>query len=285
MIDLHSHTNQSDGTCSPEELIQEAVRAGVDTLGITDHDTFKGYDQAVPFAAEAGIRLVCGIELSTKLHGQSVHLLGYFLGVNHLANSGLADFRTWVMDQQAARRDRNIRLIARLQELGFDITLEEAEARGKGMTGRPHFAQILVEKGYVANLRQAFDDYLDESAKGYVYRQEPQFAEGVAAVRKAGGIASLAHPVRVKGDVPSLMPELCAAGLNAIEAYHSDHSAANTALYLGLAEKYGLMVTGGSDFHGAVKPGVRPGTGCQGNLSIPNDLLDKLVAADRLRSA
>jgi len=277
LIDLHSHTNESDGTCSPEELIQEAVRAGVDTLGITDHDTFTGYDRAVPFAAEAGIRLVCGIELSTKLQGRSVHLLGYFLSGNHLATSGLADFRTWVLDQQAARRDRNIRLIARLQELGFDITLEEAEARGKGMTGRPHFAQILVEKGYVANLRQAFDDYLDESAKGYVYRREPQFAEGVAAIRRAGGIASLAHPVRVKGDLPSLMADLCAAGMNAIEAYHSDHSAANTALYLDLADKYGLLVTGGSDFHGAGKPGVQLGSGCQGNLSIPNDLLDKLA--------
>jgi hypothetical protein len=146
------------------------------------------------------------------------------------------------------------------------------------MTGRPHFAQILVEKGYVANLRQAFDDYLDESAKGYVYRREPQFAEGVAEIRKAGGIASLAHPVRVKGDVPALMPELCDAGLNAIEAYHSDHNAADTELYLGLARKFGLMVTGGSDYHGAVKPGVKLGTGCQGNLAIPGDLLEKLRA-------
>jgi predicted metal-dependent phosphoesterase TrpH len=273
LIDLHSHTNESDGTCSPAELIQEAVSAGVHTLGITDHDTFKGYDQALPFAAAAGVQLVCGIELSTKLHGHSVHLLGYFL-----ANNGMGDFRIWVLGQQAARRDRNIRLIARLQELGFDITLEEAEARGKGMTGRPHFAQIMVAKGYVDNLRQAFDDYLDESAKGYVHRSEPRFAEGVERIRNAGGIASLAHPVRVKGDVPALMPELRDAGLNAIEAYHSDHNAADTGLYLGLARSYGLMVTGGSDFHGAVKPGVNLGTGCQGNLSIPDDLLEKLRA-------
>lgn len=275
MIDLHSHTNESDGTCSPEELIQEAVRAGVDTLGITDHDTFKGFDQAVPFAAAAGVQLVCGIEISTKLHGHSAHLLGYFL-----ADNGIGDFRTWVLDQQAARRDRNLRLVARLRELGFDITLAEAEARGKGMTGRPHFAQIMVEKGYVANLRLAFDDYLDESARGYVYRREPLFAEGVAHIRNAGGIASLAHPVRVKGDVAALMPELLDAGLNAMEAYHSDHTASDTALYLGLARKYGLLVTGGSDFHGTVKPGVNLGTGCQGNLSIPEDLLEKLRARD-----
>jgi len=295
LIDLHSHTNESDGTCSPAQLIEEAVRAGVDVLGVTDHDTFAGYDQALPAAAGAGVELVCGIELSTKLHGQSVHLLGYFLGRDGRGGgpevrepsrtapadpgaNGLGAFRHWVLDLQAARRERNVRLAARLRELGFDVTLEEAEARGRGMTGRPHFAQIMVEKGYVADIRQAFDDYLDESAKGYVYRREPQFAEGVESIRKAGGIASLAHPVRVKGDLPALMPELHAAGLNAIEAYHSDHGPRDTELYLGLAKKFGMLVTGGSDFHGAVKPGVALGTGYHGNLDIPEDLLERLRA-------
>jgi len=271
LIDLHSHTNESDGTCSPAELIQEAARAGVKVLGITDHDTFRGFDQAAPLARQAGIEAVCGIELSTKLHGHSVHLLGYFLGDN-----GLKNFRTWVLEMQASRKERNVRLAARLRELGFNITLEEAERRGRGMTGRPHFAQLLVEKGYVASLRQAFDEYLDESAKGYVHRIEPQFSEGVARIREAGGIASLAHPVRVRGDVPALLPELCEDGLNAIEAYHSDHTPGDTQQYLGLAERYGLRVTGGSDFHGAVKPGVHLGTGYNGNLRIPADLLDQL---------
>jgi len=271
LIDLHSHTNESDGTCSPAELIEEAVRSGVEVLGITDHDTFTGYDKAVAPAQAGGVELVCGIELSTKLHGHSVHLLGYFPGLN-----GLADFRAWVLDLQASRRERNVRLVQRLRELGFDITLEEAEARGRGMTGRPHFAQILVEKGYVASIRQAFDDYLDESAKGYVYRREPGFAEGVERIRNAGGIASLAHPIRVKGDVPSILPELCDSGLNAIEAYHSDHSPEDTRLYLELAAKYGLIVTGGSDFHGDVKPGIRLGTGCQGNLRVPREVLDRI---------
>ena len=273
MIDLHSHTNESDGSCSPAQLVQEAVRAGVTILGITDHDTFAGYDQALATAAGAGLELVCGIELSTKLQGRSVHLLGYFLGPN-----GLADFREWVLDLQASRQERNVRLTARLRELGFDITLEEAEARGRGMTGRPHFAQIMLEKGYVSDIREAFDQYLDESAKGYVYRREPQFAEGVERIRKAGGIASLAHPIRVNGDVPELMPELREAGLNAIEAYHSDHDGKNTALYLGLAKKYGMLVTGGSDYHGAVKPGVLLGTGYGGNLHIPDGLVDTLRA-------
>jgi len=273
LIDLHSHTNESDGTFSPAQLIAEAKRVGVTTLGITDHDTFAGYDAAGAHAREAGVDLVCGIELSTKLHGRSVHLLGYFFDPE-----SLSEFRQWILALQAARRDRNVRLVARLQELGFDITLAEAEARGRGMTGRPHFAQLMVEKGYVKDLREAFDEYLDESAKGYVYREEPAFQEGVERIRKACGIASLAHPVRVKGDVPALMPELRDGGLNAIEAYHSDHTAADTQLYLELARKYALQVTGGSDFHGAVKPGVMLGTGA-GNLQIPDDLVERLRGA------
>lgn len=274
MIDLHTHTNASDGTCSPEQLVAEAVRAGVHVLGITDHDTFHGYEDAIEPAADAGLELICGIELSTKLHGRSVHLLGYFPDT-----SGLAGFREWILEQQASRRDRNQRLVARLRELGFDITLEEAEARGRGMTGRPHFAQIMVEKGYVPDLRRAFDEYLDESAKGYVYRREPTFAEGVEHIRRAGGVASLAHPIRVNGDVPSLMPELCAAGLNAIEAYHTDHEPRDTDLYVALAARYGILVTGGSDFHGSVKPGVRLGTGWNGNLHVPEDVVTQLRSA------
>ncbi len=232
MIDLHSHTNESDGSSSPQQLIDEAFRAGVEVLGITDHDTLTGYDLARDAAREAGVELICGIELSTKLHGKSVHLLGYFPLEN-----GLETFRGWVLDQQASRRERNGRLAKRLRDLGLDVTLDEAEALGKGMTGRPHFAKLLVDKGYVANLRQAFDDYLDESAKGYVYRREPGFSEGVGAICQAGGIASLAHPIRVHEDVTALMPELCAAGLNALEAYHSDHGQAETELYLQLARR------------------------------------------------
>jgi 3',5'-nucleoside bisphosphate phosphatase len=275
LIDLHSHTNESDGTSSPAQLLEEAARVGLRVLGITDHDTLRGFDIAMPLARDGGLDLICGIELSTKLHGQSVHLLGYFL--DHAP--GMAEFRNWVLESQASRRDRNIRLVARLQELGFDITLEEAEKRGRGLTGRPHFAQLMLEKGYVSSLQEAFDEYLDESAKGYVYRREPQFAEGVEQIRKAGGIAALAHPVRVRGNIPGLLPELCDMGMNALEAYHSDHGPRETALYIELAQRHGLLVTGGSDYHGAAKPGVSLGTGCAGNLKIPADLVDRLREA------
>ena len=273
MIDLHSHTDQSDGTYSPAQLIEEARRVGVRTLAITDHDTLAGYDQAVPHARDAGVELLCGIEVSTKLNGQPAHLLGYFL-----ENGDLAEFRQWLLEMQISRRDRNLRLVARLHELGIDITLEEAQARGHGVTGRPHFAQILVEKGYVVNVQQAFDEFLGESAKGYVDRREPRFAEGVERIRQAGGIASLAHPIRLKGDFPAMLPALRDCGLNAIEAYHSDHSPGDTEDFLVLAARYDLRVTGGSDFHGAIKPGLELGTGRGGNLRIPEDLAERLRA-------
>ncbi len=271
MIDLHSHTNQSDGTLSPAELIAEARRVGVRTLAITDHDTFAGYEMAQAHAREAGVELLCGIEVSTKLNGQTAHLLGYFLGAGDLT-----ELREWLREMQKSRRERNVRLVARLRELGIDITLEEAQARGRGETGRPHFAQILVEKGYVATVQQAFDEFLGESAKAYVDRREPQFAEAVGHIRGAGGIASLAHPVRLNGDVAALLPGMREAGLNAIEAYHSDHRPEDTEEFLALAKQYGMRVTGGSDFHGAVKPGLELGTGRGGNLHIPEDLVERL---------
>ena len=274
MIDLHSHTTASDGSFSPAQLVDEAVRTGVRTLGITDHDTFSGYDRALPLAQSAGLGLVCGIELSTKLHGYSVHLLGYFLN-----DSPISAFRDWIRELQESRRERNVRLVARLRELGLDITLQEAQARGGEMTGRPHFAQLLLEKRYVSSLQQAFDDYLDESAKGYVTRREPRLAEAVQRIRESGGIASLAHPIRLREDVSAILPALRDTGLNAIEAYHSDHSPEQTDLYLRLAAQHGLRVTGGSDFHGTVKPEIRLGTGRAGNLRVPDDLIERLRAA------
>jgi predicted metal-dependent phosphoesterase TrpH len=272
VIDLHSHTTESDGTLPPAELIAAARRAGVTTLAITDHDTFAGYDQAVAHARKAGITLLCGIELSTKLHGRPAHLLGYFPGGPSPA------FREWIAGLQASRRDRNIRLAARLRELGLDITLEEVQARGRAMTGRPHFAQVLVEKGYVASLQQAFDEYLDESARGYVDRREPALAEAAARIGEGGGVASLAHPIRIAGDLEAMLLELRRAGLHALEAYHSDHSPEHTARYLELAARHQFRVTGGSDFHGATKPGIELGIGRGGNLRIPSDLVARLFA-------
>jgi predicted metal-dependent phosphoesterase TrpH len=274
LIDLHSHTNESDGSASPSELIDIARRGGIGILAITDHDTFAGYDCALPIARAAGIDLICGIEISAKLHGVSAHLLGYFFKPDEISS-----MRNWVKELQVSRRERNVRLAARLRELGVQLTLEEAESRGRAQTGRPHFAELIVQKGYAGSLQEAFDKYLDESAPGYVTRNEPEFFDAIQRIRNVGGIASLAHPVRLKCDLLSALPQLLTSGLNAIEAYHTDHTTADTSFYLSLAERHRLLRTGGSDFHGATKPGVELGKGRGGNLHIPGDLVEKLRAA------
>lgn len=277
MIDLHSHTTESDGTYTPGELVAAAKEAGLEALAITDHDTFAGYEAAVPFAKAAGVNLICGIELSTKANTGSrrtVHLLGYFL-----KDEPALDFRQWLVRMQESRRDRNRRLAAKLQSMGMDVRLEEVEELGRTMAGRPHFARVMVSKGYVPHYRAAFDLYLDESASAYVDREEPSLEEGIRRITEAGGITSIAHPIRLNLPAPdeeALIGRMVSEGLTALEAYHSDHGPEETERYLGLARKYGLRVTGGSDFHGENKPNVRLGSG-PGTLSIPLSVLDSLT--------
>jgi 3',5'-nucleoside bisphosphate phosphatase len=281
LIDLHTHTDESDGTYTPAQLVAEAVSSKLDALGITDHDTLAGYDAAVPLAKAAGLDLVCGIELSTKLRGRSVHLLGYFLG-----DPPTQAFRDWLREMQLSRRDRNVRLAAKLRSMGMEVSLAEVEARGKSLAGRPHFAQVMVEKGYVADTRQAFDDFLDESAKAYVDRLEPSFAEGVKRILDGGGLPSLPHPIRVPRNgerFEALMGEMADAGLRALEVYHSDHSPADELMFQEQADLYNLAITGGSDFHGALKPHIRLGTGA-GNLCVPRAVLDRLRAVYATRT-
>jgi predicted metal-dependent phosphoesterase TrpH len=277
MIDLHSHTDRSDGTFTPAELIAEARRIGLEAIAITDHDTLAGYDLALPLAEAAGFDLLCGIELSTRFHGGSVHLLGYF----PKGDPG-PEFRSWLSSLLASRRERNGRLIENLRALGIDITLNEVEREGKSLTGRPHFARVLVAKGYARDLTHAFDEYLGESSRTFAQRQEVPIAEAIAHIRKAGGIASMAHPARVARNhwetLKTWVGELAGAGMQAIEVHHSDHSPEGVAYYASLAEGYGLAMTGGSDFHGANKPQIRLGTGRNCNVHVPYELLRRLRA-------
>jgi len=250
------------------------VELHLEALAISDHDTLAGYDRALPRAREKGLDLVCGIELSTKFHGKTVHLLGYFL-----QEPPTDGFRAWLAEMQATRRDRNLRMAERLRSLGIDVRIEEVERKGRSLAGRPHFAKLMLEKGYVSTIQQAFDDYLDESAKGYVDRQEPDMKLAIERIAAASGISSIEHPVRMGYRDPvkmrALVAELRDAGLTALEVYHSDHRPADVAQYLELAREFDLGVTGGSDFHGDVKPGIRLGTGA-GNLNIPLSVLEQL---------
>jgi predicted metal-dependent phosphoesterase TrpH len=281
LIDLHSHTTASDGTASPSGLVALAVERGLEALAITDHDTLAGYEAAVPHARAVGLELICGVELSTRPHvtertarPPSVHLLGYFLN-----GEPSAVFRDWLCSQQESRRERNRVLIARLQELGVAITLGEVEEIGGSLTGRPHFARILQQKGYVQSRQEAFDLYLADDAKAGVERDEPGLLEGIDRIREGGGLASLAHPVRLEScELPFLrtfLKGLAEQGMQGLEVYHSDHSDEQTACLRAMAVEFGMVETGGSDYHGGNKPGVELGTG-RGNLALPLEVLEKM---------
>ncbi len=285
MIDLHTHTNESDGTSSPEELIDQALAIGLEAMAISDHDTFIGYDQALPIAQARGLDLVCGIELSTRLVGKTeraIHLLGYFLN-----EPPTAAFRAWLDEIQEERRDRNRRLVAKLQSAGVEIELSEVEAVGRTLTGRPHFARVLVRKGYAANSEEAFRKYLDEDAPCYVERDAPAVSVGIEKVLSAGGLPVLAHPVRLGIRDPireeMLIGEMQQVGLRGIEVLHSDHKPPDVERYLKIAEKFGLAMTGGSDFHGEAKPQIALGTGINKNLKVPRSVLDCLREFARRR--
>jgi predicted metal-dependent phosphoesterase TrpH len=192
------------------------------------------------------------------------------------------EFRDHLVGLQESRKERNRRLTKKLQELGLDVSLDEAEALGQGQTGRPHFARVLVEKGYVMDTREAFDRYLDESAPGYVERCDPSVESVLQSIREGGGLSSWAHPGRFLREagvaVETLLGELAGKGLNAVEAYHTDHTPQEAERLRSVAQKLGLGVTGGSDFHGDTKPHVK-----LGSLHLPLALLDTL-RSHRLRA-
>jgi 3',5'-nucleoside bisphosphate phosphatase len=279
-VDLHSHTNESDGTLTPAELVSLAKRIGLAAIAITDHDTFTGYEKAKSFAVDTGLDLVRGIELnsilSLSIDGQQrhVHVLAYFpCGVP------LQGFSTWLTQEQEDRRTRNRLLIGALQKRGIDITLEEVEERGRSMAGRPHFARILVEKGYAADSDDAFQRYIGETAPSYIERQSQTTEEAIEIIRAGGGIPVVAHPIRLslRQDLERrVLQRLKDAGLLGLEVYHSEHPPNVQAHYLRVADELKLFPTGGSDFHGAIKPNVHLGTGLNHNIRVPREFLDRM---------
>ena len=272
MIDLHTHTNRSDGTTSPEALVHEAKAAGLRAIAITDHDTFDGFWAAESAAKDNGLELICGIEISTRHQGKVIHLLSYFFD-----SEPSKSFLDWLYLVQKARKERNRQMAKKLQSLDVDICLEEAESLGRSITGRLHFARAMVAKEIVGSVNEAFERYLSEDAPGYVAMDEPPLLDAIRVVREAGGLPALAHPVRLGyrqlQEEEQLLRELRAGGLLGLEVYHSDHSAPIAARYLGLARKHGFCVTGGSDYHGEAKPNIRLGRGFHGNVRVPYAIL------------
>lgn len=246
MIDLHTHTTASDGRCTPAELVARAAQAGVTVLGITDHDTVAGWTDAAAACTAAGITAVPGIEITATMDGADVHVLGYFLDPQSPA---LLQF---LGEQRAQRVVRVRQMIARLAAHGIHLDADRIVAPAiedpSRAAGRPWIARALVEGGHVANAANAFDLWLARGRPAFVPRIGATPPQVFARIHAAGGVASLAHPVLVARD--EWIGPFADAGLDALEAYHSDHDQVATARYLALAERFSLAVSGGSDFHG-----------------------------------
>jgi 3',5'-nucleoside bisphosphate phosphatase len=265
-VDLHSHTTASDGALAPRELVQEAVRHGVRVLAVTDHDSTDGLAEALAEAAlHPPLTIVPGLEINCDVDGGEVHVLGYF--VDYMAPW----FQEFLGEQRTERRARIHRIAARLTELGCPIDPAEVFAIVKeGSAGRPHVAQVMVNRGYVKSVREAFDRYLRTGGPASVPRRRLRPSEAVAVIRRARGVPVLAHPGVTGQD--ELIPELVQAGLMGIETYYAEHSAEQTRGYVQMCQDFGLVTTGGSDFHGPHTGRTNP----PGTPYVPMSVYEKL---------
>jgi predicted metal-dependent phosphoesterase TrpH len=248
-VDLHTHTIASDGTLRPSELVAEAARRGVRVLAVTDHDSTEGLAEAIEEARRRPpLIIVPGIEINCDVEGAEIHILGYYMDYE------APWFRDFCLHQRQERRARVHRTADLLAGLGMPIDVERVFALvQEGSAGRPHIARVLVERGYVKSVREAFDKYLATGRPAHVPRVKLTPEDAVRLLRRAGGVPVFAHPGLADRD--ELIPSLVAAGLMGIECHYPEHSAAQRGAYVELCRLHGLVATGGSDFHG---PPVRP---------------------------
>lgn len=266
-VDLHTHTVASDGTYRPSELVAEAARRGVRVLAVTDHDSTDGLSEAIETArAHPPLTIVPGIEINCDVEGAEIHVLGY--GMDYEA----AWFQEFCRAQREERRARVHRTAERLAALGLPIDVERVFVLvQEGSAGRPHIARVMVERGYVKTVREAFDRYLAAGKPAHVPRRKLTPVDAVRLLRRAGGVPVFAHPGLADRD--TLIPSMVEAGLMGIECYYSEHSPAQRGAYLDLCRQYDLVATGGSDFHG---PQVRAAT--LGHPTVPLATWDALQA-------
>jgi predicted metal-dependent phosphoesterase TrpH len=277
-IDLHVHSNCSDGTYSPAELVQYAAKKGLRAFALTDHDTTDGIREAVAEGRRLGVEVVPGIELSTNFWGKDIHILGLGIDVENV------HFQDELLRFQNSRDIRNLKMIAKLQEAGIDITYESMlTAFSDAVWTRAHFARYLLDHQYVRSMPEAFDRYLGDHAPCFVPREKVTPFQAVSLIHQGGGAAVLAHPLlyHFSGDnLEKLVTELTQAGLDGLEAIYSTNKWVDETNMTHLAKRHHLKISGGSDFHGSNKPGIDLGTG-RGNLKIPYDLLEELLKRDR----
>ncbi|NLG36157.1 MAG: PHP domain-containing protein [Lentisphaerae bacterium] len=275
MIDLHCHSTFSDGSLTPEQLVEEADKAGLHALALTDHDTTAGLPRFLAAGGGRPIRLVPGTELSVDCAHGVMHMLGYWMDVE---NAELVRQMEWIRN---GREMRNREMLEKLNGLGFAMTWDDVQSfAGEDVVGRPHFAQVMLQKGYAKDKNEAFDKWLGDGKPGYADRPRLTAEAAVALIRQAGGVAVLAHPFTLrigKDAMAQLFRDLAGAGLGGVECYYSEHSADLTKDYLVMAREANLVPTGGSDFHGEVSPGIRLGVGF-GGLNVPDEVLAHLEA-------
>lgn len=275
MIDLHSHSTSSDGSDPPRRIVELAADAGCHAIALTDHDGLSGIDEARAEAARRKIELVPGCEVSCKFSPGTLHMLCYF------AEPGEGPLQDQLARLRDDRSTRNERLVARLNELGIEITMEDVEQEAGGTTlGRPHFAAALVRKGAAATYQDAFDQLLAKGGAAYIPKAFVTPGATIAAARVSGALAVLAHPLSLglgPDELERLVGELAAAGLTGLECWYGRYSDEEREGLLGIARRLRLVATGGSDYHGTFKPDLSIGTG-RGDLDVPDSALDELVA-------
>ena len=269
MLDLHVHSTASDGLLAPPDLIEEAVAAGLEGMALTDHDTVSGIGAAQEYTRlhHPDFWFIPGIEMNTDVGPHEVHILGYFIDpANEVLLNRLEEIRQ-------ARIQRNWKMVKKLNTMGYRISTERVvELAQGGIVGRPHIAQALVEKGYVFSVKEAFDKLIGQGKPAYVPRYKFLPEEAVQLIKGAGGVAVLAHPGLIGNE--ELVDKILSLDIEGIEVYYPEHSEEDTCRYLEIARRRGLIVTGGSDYHGAPEE-YRGKLGCCGVSRVTAKLLEK----------
>lgn len=271
-IDLHTHSTASDGTYQPAALVRAASQAHLAALALTDHDTVAGLAEAAAEADRLGLEFIPGAELAVRWQYGSMDILGLWLPCDAPA---VTKTLAWL---NAERLARNVRIVEKLASLGLPIAYADVERVAEGTVGRPHIAQVLVAKGLASSVQEAFDRFLSSKGLAYVPKAVLDPAKAIEILKAEGATVLLAHPFLYRLDQDTLEKAVLALkdmGADGLEAYYSEHTPSQTATCLAWAKRHGLVVSGGSDFHGAVKPDIRLGTG-KGRLHVPYEVLQTL---------
>jgi predicted metal-dependent phosphoesterase TrpH len=285
-IDLHIHSTASDGTYAPSEILNLAAQSGLQAIAITDHDTLDGSRQVLECDIPSTLHFITGVEISAQppvgcRASDSLHILGYGVDPNH------SELVQTLSKFQQVRDERTHLILDRLHQMGIPLTLEQVMAEvGEGAASRPHVARAMVKAGIAADIEDAFQKFLSKGRPAYVSKERLDCQKAFELIKAAGGIPVLAHPYLIAcqgtGELATLIESLCDIGLKGLEVFYPGHPRQAVTLYLALAEKFGLLVTGGSDFHGQLTPDIKIGKGT-GDLHVPYDLFEKLISNHSLK--